>query len=114
MTHRRKLTLAAAVALSQVFASAAAFAEDWLPDDCRPQVQEQIQKLGIGDHVIKVLYYPKYAGGHQGDNILGMNAWVEMDNCRGDVVIELNQGCELTEAYGHGDCGRFVPVTYND
>ncbi|MEM7170297.1 MAG: hypothetical protein AAF530_09000 [Pseudomonadota bacterium] len=114
MPHWIARPLSAAVISAFLLAPAAAIAEDFLPDDCRPQVQEQIEKLGVGSHVEKIGYYAKYAGGHHGDSILGLNAWVQLDNCRGDLVIELNRACELTEAYGHGDCGRFIPVTYND
>jgi len=77
--------------------------------DCRAQAAQEIEKLGVKPNVKEVNYYVKWVGRNRST---GVNAWVTLDNCRGDLVIELNRACEVEEAYGHGDCGRLIPETY--
>lgn len=77
--------------------------------DCRAQAAQEIEKLQVGPHVKDIDYYVKWVG-HNRSN--GVNVWVTLDNCRGDLVIEFNRACEVVETYGHGDCGRVIPTTY--
>jgi len=77
--------------------------------DCRVQAAQEISKLGVKANVKDVSYYVKWVGHNRST---GVNVWVTLDNCRGDLVIELNRACEVQEAYGHGDCGRLIPETY--
>ena len=77
--------------------------------DCREQVAAEIDKLQVKAYVKHVSYYTKWVGLSRST---GVNAWVSLDNCHGDLVIEMNRACEVVEAYGHGDCGRLIPTTY--
>lgn len=77
--------------------------------DCRAEAAQEIDKLQVQPHVKDIDYYVKWVG-HNRSN--GVNVWVTLDNCRGDLVIEFNRACEVVETYGHGDCGHVIPTTY--
>jgi hypothetical protein len=90
------------------WASAEAQEQDQMTD-CRSETAQEIDKLGVKANVKEINYYVKWVGQNRST---GVNAWVALDNCRGDLVISFNRACEVQEAYGHGDCGRLIPTTY--
>ena len=106
-----RLRLLLAVALLTVLLGvqrAPAQEQDQLTD-CRAETAAEIEKLKVKPYVKSIDYYVKWVGQNRST---GVNAWLTLDNCRGDLVIEFNRACEVTETYGHGDCGRVIPTTY--
>jgi len=104
----RPLIAAALLAGPLALGGAQAQEQDQLTN-CRQQAGKEIDKLGVRPNVKDVSYYVKWVGQNRSN---GVNVWVTLDNCRGDLVIEFNRACEVVEAYGHGDCGRVIPTTY--
>ena len=43
-------------------------------------------------------------GGRSGQRVAGYNAWVELTQCRGSVVLKLSLDCEIEDAYTKDAC----------
>ena len=109
MTHA---TAAIAALLALVLATPAAAqtaTEGGSP--CKATVEKQLAEWQIpDDEVANISYIKKWSGAHRegGSHVMGVNAWISLKSCRGELVVDMNKGCEKIQAYAQGDCGSAI------
>lgn len=69
---------------------------------CMPTVQQKLNQLGIKD-VQRVAINQRLAM-FGGEGLIGYNAWVKLDRCSGDLVIEMTTDCYVQQTYTRNGC----------
>ena len=79
-------------------------------DPCLAEARSQIPALGISSDRLKSVNTVAVIGGGRdiGPFIVGVEAWLTLDDCRGSVVIVMDNFCRLKDAYARGNCA--LPV----
>ncbi len=79
-------------------------------DPCLAEAHSQIPALGISSDRLKSVNTVAVTGGGRdiGPFIVGVEAWLTLDDCRGSVVIVMDNYCRLKDAYTRGNCA--LPV----
>ncbi|MEM7223078.1 MAG: hypothetical protein AAF495_08885 [Pseudomonadota bacterium] len=76
---------------------------------CEATVQKQLDAWNLtAEDISAIDYVKKWGMGGQSDILKGVNAWVGLRSCRGELVIDMRRDCSLMQAYATGDCGRAV------
>ena len=75
-------------------------------DPCLAEARSQIPALGISSDRLKSVNSVAVTGGGAGDvlRVVGVEAWLTLDDCNGSVVIVMDKFCRLKDAYARGNC----------
>lgn len=102
-----------ALLLAAAASSPAAMAQSYLPKDLTagPEVpacaetfrQARAEINQAGRTVDEAGILPLREDGGQ-DDVVGYVAWIGMTECQGDVFIEMNRDCGVTDVYTQGTC----------
>ncbi len=74
--------------------------------DCAAAVQEKLRELSIPpDDVTEIRYQAVRQGTRGGGGrVVGIEAWIKLASCRGNLVVQMRSSCKLRGHYGTGDC----------
>ena len=75
-------------------------------DRCAPVVEEQLDRLQLGpEQVVNISYQVRrYNNRRDTSRVQGILAWVELQGCRGKLVIDMSQHCRFKQAYTTYEC----------
>ena len=75
------------------------------PHRCAGPVAEAAARGGITPEQIKrTVFIDVTDGGRDGSFVVGYEAWVDMNTCKGTVVAKMSLECEIEETYTRGAC----------
>ena len=78
---------------------------------CKATVDKQLAEWQIpADEISNISYIKKWSGSHRqgGSHVMGVNAWISLKSCRGELVVDMDKGCLKIQAYAQGDCGSAI------
>ncbi|MEM7223084.1 MAG: hypothetical protein AAF495_08915 [Pseudomonadota bacterium] len=78
---------------------------------CKATVDKQLATWQIpADEVSGISYIKKWSGAHRagGSHVMGVNAWISLKSCRGELVVDMDKGCLKIQSYATGDCGSAI------
>ena len=74
---------------------------------CVSVVDQQLDRLNVDRADIEKLFYTrKYRSSRGSDDsvVVGVDAWVRFKSCKGYLVIDMNNRCQIRQAYTRGQC----------
>ncbi len=74
------------------------------PHSCDKQVMAKLTQLGVAASQIKTKSFIEVRDGSIGARLIGYEAWIELDHCRGNVVLNMSPECSIQQAYTKGTC----------
>lgn len=78
---------------------------------CKATVDKQLAEWQIpADEISGISYIKKWSGAHKhgGSHVMGVNAWISLKSCRGELVVDMDKSCLKIQAYAQGDCGSAI------
>ncbi|MDP6602975.1 MAG: hypothetical protein QGG17_02135 [Rhodospirillales bacterium] len=104
--HRIRATLAGlALVVGLVVGLAATADADEHP--CRPVVEREIDRLGIGRADIRKIFILEKLGPSTSDGNVrrdGFDAWIQFRSCKGALIVDMGNGCRTRQVYTRGEC----------
>lgn len=82
-----------------------ASAESWRETGCDGIVDEELAKLdlsGLGKRDIN--YIVTSYGAAASDQSEGFSGWISFENCKGNLVVQLSNSCNIAQIYTVGEC----------
>ena len=109
----KSLSTLAASLFTLAFATTAANAQSATEGSqpCKATVDKQIAEWKIpADEISGISYIKKWSGAHRegGSHVMGVNAWISLKSCRGELVVDMDRGCLKIQSYAQGDCGSAI------
>jgi len=95
------MRLPALVAVMLLGFSALAAAD---PHRCGKQAVARMAQLDVPESEIKKIVFSEVREDDRSNRLLGYDAWVELKQCRGSVVINMSRDCEIKQTYTRGAC----------
>lgn len=74
------------------------------PHSCDKQTNAKLAQLGVAASQIKTKSFIEVRDGSVADRLQGYEAWIELDSCQGNLVLEMSPECEIQETYTKGAC----------
>ncbi len=71
---------------------------------CEATVAERLDDLNVDPSDIRKIGYVAVRGGREGGQLIGFEAWVSLQSCKGNLVINLSKRCRIRDVYGRGEC----------
>ncbi len=71
---------------------------------CKATVAERLDHLNVDPSDIRKIDYVAVSGGSEGEQIIGFEAWVSLQSCKGNLVLNLSRRCRIRDVYGRGEC----------
>jgi hypothetical protein len=83
-------------------ASAWSIAPAQASDSCKDAIADYLDRLRIAEDAVASLnlYEVKQTLGRP----IGYNAWISLNTCQGNLVINLSLNCRVNDAYTRGEC----------
>lgn len=103
---RTRCTAIAGALLAANAGAAAAGMDERDPQRCRATFVDRLEQLGVAQEVDEMTLVPQVRiQGEAGRKLLGYEAWVRLESCRGGhLVIRTNRLCDLRGNYTQGGC----------
>jgi hypothetical protein len=95
------MRFATLVAVFMLFFSGLAIAE---PHVCAAAVAADMARLKVGQGQISRTVFVDVRDGGCCDHLVGYEAWVDLKQCQGSVVVKLSRNCDIEETYTRGAC----------
>ncbi len=75
-------------------------------DPCLAEARSHVPELDISSDRLKSVNTVAVTGGGRdiGPFVVGVEAWLTLNDCRGSVVIVMDSLCRLKDAYARGNC----------
>ena len=74
---------------------------------CGAEIREELQRLGITpDDIAGVRMQPVAQSHRGGGRLIGWEAWIKRDSCKGQTVVQMGRTCRITGSYGTGECKK--------
>ncbi len=74
-------------------------------ESCEAAVAERLNRLNVGHSDIRNIDYVAIrGGGRDGGRVVGIEAWVGLQSCKGNLVIKMSRHCSVRQVYGRGAC----------
>ncbi len=70
---------------------------------CAPVVSKHLSQLGVGSERVEEIKYGNIIGSEY-DEIVEIEAWVQLRNCNGQLVVGMTPGCRVTQTYTRKEC----------
>jgi hypothetical protein len=74
------------------------------PHRCAKPVTAKMAQLDISPSQIKLLVFADIVEDDRSARLIGYDAWVDLKQCRGSVVVKMSRQCEVEEIYSRGAC----------
>ena len=75
------------------------------PEDCKPVVENEIDRLKIDrSNITKVDYLKEYISESESGEEYKYQGWMHFKNCKGNFVINMNRFCQIQTTFSTGDC----------
>ena len=71
---------------------------------CETAVGERLDSLEVNPSDVSGIHYEIQRKNRGSARILNILAWVNLNSCRGQVVIDLSSRCRVRQVYGRGAC----------
>ena len=66
---------------------------------------ERLDHLNVDPSDIrKIDYVPVRRFSRENTQLIGFEAWVSLQSCKGNLVINLSKRCRIRDVYGRGEC----------
>ena len=113
MNRTHEILAASSLALL-LAAPAGAQTADEGSQPCKATVDKQLAEWKLpDDEIANISYIKKWAGAHRhggGSHVMGVNAWIGLKSCRGELVVDMDKDCLKIQSYATGDCGHAIPA----
>ena len=74
-------------------------------EDCAPVVEEKLSALSIKkEQVTEIYYIAKAFGSSEDAEYIEFEGWVSFASCPGNIVINLDNACFISQTYARGGC----------
>ncbi len=72
---------------------------------CERTVAERLDRLNVDRSDVRSIYY-ELQRQFRGDNdrVVGILAWVSLQSCKGNLVIQMNRHCHVRQVYTRYEC----------
>jgi hypothetical protein len=105
--------LATSLALAAVLAALAAPPSLAAGNACQAAVSEHLERMKIDTGDVRTISVSARTRSRRGGNrVIGIDAWVSLESCRGSLVMRMSRSCRLKEVYSRGEC-RFPDVPHH-
>lgn len=74
------------------------------PHVCADAVAAGMAQLKLSRERISRTVFVDVRDGGCCDHLVGYEAWADLKQCRGSVVVKLSRNCEIEETYTRGAC----------
>ncbi len=74
------------------------------PHHCAKLVAEKLAQLDVAPPQIKRMVFVDIVEDGRSPRLVGYEAWVDLKQCRGSVVLKMSRQCEVRETYSRGAC----------
>ncbi len=71
---------------------------------CKATVAERLDDLNVDPSDIRKIGYVAVRGNSEGGQLIGFEAWISLQSCKGNLVINLSKRCRIRDVYGRGEC----------
>ncbi len=72
---------------------------------CKAAVAERLDQMQVDPSDIrKISYVALRSSRREGGPTIGFEAWVSLQSCKGNLVINLSKRCRIRDVYGRGEC----------
>lgn len=72
---------------------------------CVPVVQDRLDALALtAADVTRISMVTRYENIFDSEVLVGFNAWVGLEACRGYVIVDVTTSCRVRQVYTRGDC----------
>ncbi len=72
---------------------------------CEATVAERLERLNVDPSDIrKISYVALHSSRREGGPMIGFEAWVSLQSCKGNLVVNLSKRCRIRDVYGRGEC----------
>ncbi len=72
---------------------------------CERTVTERLDRLNVDRSDVRAISYrAQRSGGRENDKVVRILAWVSLQFCKGNLVIDLDPHCRFRQVYGRGEC----------
>ncbi len=76
----------------------------WAGNDyCRPAVEERLGVLDVTKSDVRKIHFYEFDRGRE-DRVVRREAYVWMNSCQGNIVMNLYRGCRILQVYTRGQC----------
>ncbi len=74
---------------------------------CKAAVDERLDELNVdASDIRKISYLTLRSSRREGGPPIGFEAWVSLNSCKGNLVVNLSKRCRIRDVYGRGECKR--------
>ena len=78
-----------------------------LAQTCGAEIREELQRQGITPDDIAEVRMQGVSQSHRGGGrLIGWEAWIKRNSCKGQTVVQMRRTCRITGSYGTGGCKR--------
>lgn len=75
------------------------------PEDCKPVVEQAIDKAEIDrSKISKIEYLKYYISESDAGEEYNYQGWLSFNNCKGNYVVDMNRYCQIQTTYPRGNC----------
>ena len=75
------------------------------PKDCKPVVEQQIDRLNIErSKISKIEYLTYYISESDAGEEYNYQGWLSFNSCKGNFVVDMNKSCQIERTYLMGNC----------
>lgn len=72
--------------------------------ECAQKIKDRVAKLVTDHGSIRKYDFVTRTGGYDNSQPTGYEVWVSFKDCKGNLVVETNASCQLTQSYTRGNC----------
>ena len=74
-------------------------------EPCERVVAAELERLRIGpERVANIVYQRRIRTSRNRVHVVGYEAWVDLAECRGSLVVDLSRRCRVRPVYTRGEC----------
>ncbi len=66
---------------------------------------ERLHRLNVDSSDVRGIFYEaRSSGGRDNGQVVRILAWVSLQSCKGNLVIELDRYCRVRKVFSRGEC----------
>ncbi len=102
---RRSWVVGAALIALNLGAGAIAAPAEATGSPCEATVVEHLDRLNVEPSDIRsISCLADIRGGRDGGRVVGITAWVSLNSCKGNLVVDMSRHGQIRQVYGRGAC----------
>ena len=72
---------------------------------CERTVAERLDRLNVERSEVRGIFYDAQRhGGRDNDRVVRILAWVSLQSCKGNLVIDMDRDCRVRQVYTRYEC----------